>query len=168
MLASPPPAAQGLNGHLDPEAATRAYLATLPRDKKAASDAYFEGGYWLILWNLLVSSAVFILLLATGVSSAMRDRAERWTGSRVLQNVLYWAQFITVVTLVTLPWTFYESFVREHAYALSNLTFTAWLGEQGKGFVLALVLGTLFLAIPYTLARRLDRSWWIGEQPSRS
>ncbi len=27
--------------------ATAAYLATIPPDKKARSDAYFEGGYWL-------------------------------------------------------------------------------------------------------------------------
>lgn len=36
VLATPPAAAQGLNGHLDPEAATQAYLATLPTDKKAS------------------------------------------------------------------------------------------------------------------------------------
>ena len=35
VLATPPPAAQGVGGHLDPQAATQAYLATLPADKKA-------------------------------------------------------------------------------------------------------------------------------------
>ncbi|MDQ6679091.1 MAG: hypothetical protein M3Z09_17545, partial [Acidobacteriota bacterium] len=35
------------------ETATRAYLATVSGDKKARSDAYFEGGYWLILWDFL-------------------------------------------------------------------------------------------------------------------
>lgn len=34
----------------DPEAATRAYLATVNGAARARSDAYFEGGYWLILW----------------------------------------------------------------------------------------------------------------------
>jgi STE24 endopeptidase len=161
VLATPPVAAQGVNGHLDPEAATRAYLATLPSDRKAKSDAYTEGGYWLSLWDFLIAAGVFILLLATGVSSRMRDVAERWTNVRVLQNALYWAQFLTVVTLLTLPWNIYESFVREHAYSLSNLTFAAWMGEQAKGFGVALVLGALVIAVPYAFARRIPKNWWL-------
>ena len=39
----------------DPEAATRAYLATLSGAARARSDAYFEGGYWLPLWGALVA-----------------------------------------------------------------------------------------------------------------
>ena len=33
----------------DVEAATQAYLATVPEAARLRSDAYFEGGYWLIL-----------------------------------------------------------------------------------------------------------------------
>jgi STE24 endopeptidase len=161
VLATPPAAAQGANGQLDPEAATRAYLATLPRDEKAKSDAYTEGGYWLILWDFLISEVVFILLLATGVSSRMRDVAERWTRVRILQTAIYWALFLTVVTLLTLPWNIYEGFVREHAYSLSNLSFSAWLGEQLKGFVLGLVMGLLVVALPYALVRRVPARWWL-------
>jgi STE24 endopeptidase len=161
VLATPPATAQGANGHLDPAEATRAYLATLPSDSKAKSDAYAEGGYWLILWDFLISGGVFILLLATGVSHRMRDAAERWTRIRLLQNTLYWVQFLIVVTLVTLPWSIYEGFVREHAYSLSNLTFAAWLVEQVKGFVVALIAGVLIIAVPYTLVRRVPRNWWL-------
>ena len=161
VLATPPVAAQGVNGHLDPKAATRAYLATLPSDRKAKSDAYTEGGYWLSLWDFLIAAGVFILLLATGVSSRMRDVAERWTNVRVLQNALYWVQFLTVVTLLTLPWNIYESFVREHSYSLSNLTFAAWMGEQAKGFGVALVLGALVIAVPYAVVRRIPKNWWL-------
>ena len=32
----------------DPATATRAWLDTVPADKRAKSDAYFEGGYWLL------------------------------------------------------------------------------------------------------------------------
>jgi len=161
VLATPPAAAQGTNGHLDPEAATRAYLGTLPPDAKAKSDAYTEGGYWLLLWDFAISTGVLILLLATGVSSRMRDVAERWTGIRVLQTSLYWTFFLSVVTLITLPWDFYTSFVREHAYALSNLTFSAWLLEEAKGLGVAVVAGVLIIAVPYALVRRVPRHWWM-------
>src|SRR6185295_3574357 len=43
----------------DPEAATEAYLARLSPQERARSDAYFEGGYWLLLWGFLYGLAVF-------------------------------------------------------------------------------------------------------------
>jgi STE24 endopeptidase len=43
------PAAALPSDHFDAEAATEAYLAQIPAAAKTRSDAYFEGGYWLIL-----------------------------------------------------------------------------------------------------------------------
>jgi len=37
----------------DPVAATEAYLARLSPEQREKSDSYFEGGYWLILWDFL-------------------------------------------------------------------------------------------------------------------
>ena len=161
VLATPPAAAQGANGHLDPEAATRAYLATLPSDKKAKSDAYFEGGYWLILWDFVITAAIYLLLLATGLSARMRSSAERLTSRPVLQAAYYAVLFIVVTTVVSLPWSIYEGYVREHSYGLSNLTFGAWLGEQAKGLGIALVFGALMVAALYAIVRKLPRTWWV-------
>ena len=44
----------------DPVAATSAYLATIPADARARSDAYFEGGYWIYLWNFLITVTVML------------------------------------------------------------------------------------------------------------
>jgi STE24 endopeptidase len=161
VLAAPPAAAQGLNGHLDPEAATQAYLATLPSEKKAKSDAYFEGGYWLILWDFLVAAVVYLVLLGTGLSARMRDVAERLTGNVTLRSVIYWVQFIVVISVIQLPWSIYEGFVREHEYGLSNLGFGGWLGEQAKGLGIAIVLGAILIAVLYAIVRRLPRTWWV-------
>ena len=38
---------------------------TISPDAKAKSDAYFEGGYWLILWDFVVGILVAWLLLGT-------------------------------------------------------------------------------------------------------
>src|SRR5437588_8139638 len=77
---------------LDPAAATQAWLGTVPRNEREKSDAYFEGGYWLILWNFLLAAAISILLLASRISACLRDFAERvCTVSRwlSLQVILY-------------------------------------------------------------------------------
>ena len=41
------PAGAAASPTFDAVRATDAYLATVPPDKKARSDAYFEGGYWI-------------------------------------------------------------------------------------------------------------------------
>lgn len=154
-----PPTATTPPATLDPEAATRAYLATVPPAERARSDAYFEGGYWIALWGTLITIGVMLFVLARGWSRAMRDRAERWTRRRPLQVFLYWAQFLALTTLITLPWTIYTGFVRERRYGLATQTFGAWLGDQGKGFLLGLLFGGATVVALYAVARRAPRTW---------
>ena len=116
----PIPAAAQASAHFDPVAATNAYLATVPADKRARSDAYFEGGYWLLLWDFLATTGVYVLLLATGWSARMRDWAERLTRFRPLQTFVYWGLFFLVTFTLLFPLTVYEGFVREHAYGLAT------------------------------------------------
>lgn len=161
QLAPPPPAASGAAGFIDPVAATRAYLAELPPELRARSDAYFEGGYWFLLWDFLWTSAILLALLSTRLSARMRDRAERWTAFRPLQLSAYWLQFLVVASVLEAPLAFVRGYVREHRYGLSNLTAGAWFGEQLKGFVVAAIFGALAVTVLYAIARRLGRAWWI-------
>src|SRR6188472_2216168 len=118
----------------DPAAATRAWLDTIPLDEKARSDAYFEGGYWLILWNFLVTAAIALLLLTTRLSARIRDVAARLTRFRPIQSGIYGIGFAIVTGMLSFPLNFYEGFVREHQYAMSNQTFGAWFSEWLNAF----------------------------------
>ena len=160
-LPAPPAAASGASGSIDVAAATRAYLDVLTPEQRAKSNAYFEGGYWLILWNFLWASAIYLLLLQTGLSAKMRDRAERLTGIKPVQTLLYGLQFLVALTVLELPINFYENYLREHAYGMSNLTAAAWFGEEGKGFLISLVLGGIALVGLYAIVRRIPRTWWV-------
>jgi STE24 endopeptidase len=57
------PAAAEPSGDFDVDAATEAYMAMMPPAAVARSNAYFEGSYWLILWDFLYASAISLLLL---------------------------------------------------------------------------------------------------------
>src|SRR5439155_13588421 len=61
----------------DADAATAAYMAQLSPEARARSNAYFEGGYWLILWDFLAGLVIAWLFLGTRLSQGLRDRAER-------------------------------------------------------------------------------------------
>jgi STE24 endopeptidase len=155
-----PPAAQP-SDHFDPDAATEAYMAMIPSAAKARSDAYFEGGYWLILWDFLYASAIMLLLLNLRWSAKMRDLAARITRFRWLQTLLYWVQYLVITTLLGFPLEYYESYVREHKYGMATQTFGPWMGDEFKGFLVSLVLGAVAVVILFAIVRRLARTWWI-------
>src|SRR5438132_11918345 len=73
----------------DPAAATEAWLASVPREQREKSDAYFEGGYWLLLWNFLLVAAISVFLLESRISARLRDFAERAAKLRSIQVACY-------------------------------------------------------------------------------
>jgi STE24 endopeptidase len=142
-------------------AAVDAYLAKMPPDRRARSDAYFEGGYWLLLWDFLVSAFVMWLLLHFRWSSKMRNLAERITRFRPLQTALYWLQFLIVTSILTFPMTVYEGFLRERKYDLMNQTFGDWMRDQLIGLAVGMVLGAILMVPLFGLVRKLGRNWWV-------
>src|ERR1700682_2491056 len=61
----------------DVDRATAAWLDALSPEQRSLSDAYFEGGYWLQVWQFLYNGlGVLAILLLTGLSRRMRDLAE--------------------------------------------------------------------------------------------
>jgi len=155
-----PPAAQA-SDQFDPVAATDAYLAAMPADARARSDAYFEGGYWMILWDFLYAVVVCLLLLNLRWSASMRNLAERITHFKPLQTIIYWTEYLLLTTALFFPLTVYEEFLRERKYGLATQTFGPWLGDQGKLLLVNLVLGAILSMMLFGVVRRLQRTWWI-------
>jgi len=91
---------------------------------------YFEGGYWLILWDFLYGAALYLFLLRFGWSAAMRNFAERATRFKPLQTFIYWSAFLMVTTILDAPLGLYEGYFRERQYGLATQTLLPWLGDQ--------------------------------------
>ena len=148
-------------GKFDPAAATKAWLETVPADKRAKSDAYFEGGYWLLVWNFLIIAAIAIFLLCSKISARLRDLAERITNSKTRQVMLYAVGYILIVAILSSPLAVYQEFIREHQYGFATQTFGQWLAEQLVSLVVTLTAGTIALPIFYAVFRCAPRNWWI-------
>jgi len=145
----------------DAEQATARYLAKVSGKARARSDAYFEGGYWLKLADLIYALGIAAALLWSQASLRIQEWAEQRTHSRNGQVLLYAACYVPVVTLATLPLTVYEGYFREHAYGLSNQNFWQWLGYFGIDFAVSFVASLIFLPLLYAAIRRARESWWI-------
>jgi STE24 endopeptidase len=155
------PAAAQPSEHFDPDAATDAYLAEIPASARSRSDAYFEGGYWLILWDFLYGAAMYLFLLHFGWSAAMRNFAERITRFKALQDGIYWTEFLIVTTILGAPLGVYEGYFRERQYGLATQTLAPWLGDQLIILVVNIILGAVVTMALLAVVRRLPRTWWI-------
>src|SRR5580704_7584628 len=155
-----PVAAQPSN-HFDVDAATDAYLALMPASAQARSDAYFEGGYWLILWDFLIGAVIALLLLNLGWSAWMRNLAERITRWKWLQTFIYWVEYLLLTTLLSFPMAVYEGYFREWKYGLATQTFGPWMWDQTKALGINALLGGVFVVVLFWVVRKLPRTWWL-------
>src|SRR5712691_2819263 len=161
---STPTAAAGVTETAKPfdaATATQAWLATVPRDKREKSDAYFEGGYWLILWNFLLTAAISIFLITSRISARMRDFAERATKFKGLQVACYAVPYLLIMYVLTFPLNLYEHFFRENHYGLATQSFLPWFREQLIALGLVLLGGVIALIVLYAVFRRAPRTWWL-------
>lgn len=145
----------------DVERATQAYLAMLTPEQRARSDAYYEGGYWLQLWQFLYSVGVLALILWAGWSVRMRALAERITKRPALQTALFVCLFVPLFSLLSLPMDWYSGYVREHQYGMSNQDFAGWLWDDVKDLFVDTVLGVIVITGIYALLRRARPRAWL-------
>jgi Zn-dependent protease with chaperone function len=116
--------------------------------------------------------AVMFLILQTGLSTYIRDRAEHDAKSPVMQFTLYSMSLYAVICLSMAPIAYADTYLMEHSFGLSQQSFLSWFLDLIKigaiGFLLFFPLaGSLFL-----LVRKMPRRWpivfclvassWIG------
>lgn len=157
QLSIPPEAAWGPT--FDVGRATDAYLATIPAPDREKSDAYFEGGYWIGLWGALLTVALCLLLLRFRFAARLRDFAASRGRGPWVQSFVVAAGFLLALAALSLPWTLYTGYFREHQYGMSNHTLGGFLGEW---LILALLTAAFVgLAISgiYRLVRRVRERW---------
>lgn len=150
---SPPPSAAQAS------AATDAPVPVPEPSEKAM--ARYRSGVVLWLFDTAWGFIVPAVILLTGFSARMRNWASRVSRKRLLTIAIYFAIFSVVTFAIDLPRAYYEEFVREHAYGLSNQTFSKWLGDSLKGLVVGTLMGALFLWVPYLLLRKSPQRWWL-------
>jgi len=154
-------AAAASAGGFDVETATRAYLDTLQGAARDSSDAYFEGGHWLILWGALAAALVDWLILRFRISAGFRNLGEKVSKRRGIVTWITAFLYTVVGWLMILPWTIYTEFFREKQYDLLDQTFGAWFGEAMIDFAISLVVIPFLIVAIYAVIRRAPKNWWI-------
>lgn len=132
----------------------------IPEPSELALQRYRSGNVlWVVnqLWGLLIPA----LFLFTGFSARLRTLAFRWGRWWYFGVAIYIVLFLVLNYLIDWPLAFYQSYIRDHAYGLSNQTFQKWLQDSLISLAVGCVMAVAFLWIPYLLLKKSPQRWWL-------
>ena len=115
----------------------------------------------LIITRLVLTAAFLLLMLLARVSLRLKIITAGWSQNFYIQVGLYLAIFASIYYLLFAPLDFYESFVLEHKFSLSNQTVIGWLKKMAKMALLSFFMLLLAGEALYFFLRLFPNHWWL-------
>jgi STE24 endopeptidase len=116
--------------------------------------------------STLAAGTFLLALLVTGRGLYLREAAS-FLGMSLASGweepttaAVFALLVIVLLHLIELPFAFYQGYVLEHRYDLSNETLSQWVTDQIKGFALAVVFGVAAVSTVYWAIRTFPEWWW--------
>jgi Zn-dependent protease with chaperone function len=142
-----------------PEPGSEGPVAVPPVTEKAMR--YYRSGNALWAVEVLLGLLIPALFVFTGFSAGLRGLAQRLGRKWYFTLVVYFVLFSLVNFVISLPWAWYTEFVRQHDYGLSNQTVAKWISDTVTALLVSLVMGALFLWVPFLLLQKSPTRWWL-------
>ena len=133
---------------------------SLPPDKLAKARTLNKIRLTLGIAGALWSVAFLWWLLASRNASRLEHWTQRRAGRRWVQGLLFFAIFIIIDTLASLPLDMAGHLVSLN-YGISVQGWGGWLLDRAKGLALSFVLVLVFLLFNW-MVRRWPRRYWLG------
>lgn len=114
---------------------------------------------WLI--RLFLSFAVPAFFLFSKLSAEIRNWASRKAKNWAVIIILYFILYSLIETLIYFPLDVYTGFIRMHQYGLSNQTFSQWIIELIKSFIVNCILTGAIIWVPFLMIRKSPKRWWL-------
>lgn len=132
---------------------------TLPPDKLAKSKALYELRGKLRIIDTAYSLIILLAILSLGVAAKYRDWAEKVSGNRFVQALIFALFLMLTLTVLGLPLDIYQQSLSLQ-YGLSVQGWGSWLRDVSIGQAISLVIFTFALWGVTSLIRRSPRRWW--------
>jgi len=127
---------------------------TTPKMRSFSRICYVLDFVWPA-WQLLL----LWLILQTGLSARLRDRARALARWRFLELPLYMVLYTLVVTLCNLPLSLWAGYWLTHHYGLSHQPIADWLSDDGKGIAVNFAIRTPVFMVVYWMMTRWPKGW---------
>ena len=113
-----------------------------------------------------VAGVLLLGLLLSGRAHWLRERAAvfgQWGPGGLEEAATVLAltvALLVMLQIVELPFAYYQGHLLEHRYGLSTQSTGHWLADQGKGFLVGIVLATAATSVVYLALRQWPGNWW--------
>jgi STE24 endopeptidase len=140
---------------------------------KPTGNTYFAAAEMVKGWGISRESAVIntvtsllslsvLLYLVFGRGGAVLvHRIEKRAGGHKRAVALILLLYMALDTVLTIPFSYYVGFVREHRLGLSTQSLGSWLQDYFLNFAISFLSNLVVLVLVLWLARRFPRRWWI-------
>jgi Zn-dependent protease with chaperone function len=116
---------------------------------------------WVGMTDAVMGFLLLVVLLVTGWTGKLRDWSYHGAGQHYFLAVfLYVLMFSIIMKALSAPLDYF-GFRLEHQYNLSNQKMRSWLWDELKGWLVGLVLATVFVEILYAIIGIAPQSWWM-------
>lgn len=115
----------------------------------------------LMIIQLLLTAGFLAFLLVSKSSLFLKDIVTDWSQNFYIQVGLYLIIFGGIYYLLFLALDFYDEFVLEHKYLLSNQTFLDWLVKSAKKILLSLLMLLIAAELLYFSVKNFPDYWWL-------
>ncbi len=144
---------------MTPAEETARMIDGLGAEALAKAQAYTTGNHILLFAGVAVSLLVAWLIVRSRLLDRVTGRLSKRSWAAMTLAVS--AAYIAIADLLTLPWTLYTDWQRQHAYDLSKQPLGDFLGQWALGEAFEIVLGGLFMLGVYALIRKTGARWWL-------
>lgn len=134
------------------------------QNKQKLSKKYATVHNRLFLLDIILTFAGLIILIVGGIggiSGRLSGILSSLCPNIWLKNAYYVVIFSLTYTLAFMPLSFYEGYVLEHRFKLSNQSIWDWIKDKLKGFGVSLILSLLAIEVMYFLLRSAGVYWWV-------
>ncbi len=131
----------------------------IPQPTEKVMRYYHTGNIlWFVsqFWNLIIPA----LFLFTGFSAKLRTWARIISDRWYFTLLFYFSFYFIIYQVISIPLSLYATYLRPHDYGLSTQPLGAWYVQYLLNTVIVLMIGALFLWIPYILIKKYPTLCW--------
>lgn len=123
---------------------------------------YSKGIRISYILNFMFQVLFLIWILASGRGSRLSRACEQWArGRKWLGYLAFYLVIWLLLTLISLPFTFFSGFYWQQLWGFSTQTFLAWWGDFLKESLLDLVMGGVGVCLLFLAFRLWPKTWWL-------
>jgi len=131
----------------------------LDSDKQIKAQQYEKEKRIIGISGSFLSITVILLYYYSGFSRWIAFQFGSWHVIFIV--AIYVIVYLTISTIVGFPLSYYSGFRHEKKWNFSNHSFSSWLADEIKSFLIGIVLAPILLGLMFWLMDSFQESWWL-------